>query len=90
FLRWRSLALNRIQANYDGNTPRVRVGAVALSTFYARVIINPNGRLNLQDIRVQSDEERRSLTQAQPAPASAPAAPVASAPVAEAAASAPA
>jgi hypothetical protein len=67
FLRWRSLALNRIQANYDGNTPRVRVGAVALSTFYARVIINPNGRLNLQDIRVQPSEERRSLTQSEPA-----------------------
>lgn len=83
FLRWRSLALNRIQANYDGNTPHVRVGAVALSTFYARVIINPNGRLNLQDIRVQSDEERRSLTQSEPAPASTPAA-------APAAASAPA
>ena len=74
FLRWRSLALNRIQANYDGNTPHVRVGAVALSTFYARVIINPNGRLNLQDIRVQPSEERRSLTQAEPQAASAPAA----------------
>lgn len=79
FLRWRSLALNRIQANYDGNTPHVRVGAVALSTFYARVIINPNGRLNLQDIRVQPEEERRSLTQAEPAPASAPQASPASA-----------
>ncbi|WP_426394241.1 DUF748 domain-containing protein [Ralstonia sp. R-29] len=77
FLRWRSLALNRIQANYDGNTPHVRVGAVALSTFYARVIINPNGRLNLQDIRVKPEEERRSLTQAEPASASTPAAPVA-------------
>ncbi|CAJ0690458.1 hypothetical protein LMG19089_00669 [Ralstonia edaphis] len=86
FLRWRSLALNRIQANYDGTTPRVRVGAVALSTFYARVIINPNGRLNLQDIRVQPTEERRSLTQSEPASAaaSAPAAApvVASAPAA--------
>ena len=70
FLRWRSLALNRIQANYDGTTPRVRVGAVALSTFYARIIINPNGRLNLQDIRVQPTEERRSLTQSEPASAS--------------------
>lgn len=74
FLRWRSLALNRIQANYDGSTPHVRVGAVALSTFYARVIINPNGRLNLQDIRVQPTEERRSLTQSEPAQGSAPAA----------------
>ncbi|MGN7100423.1 DUF748 domain-containing protein [Ralstonia holmesii] len=74
FLRWRSLALNRIQANYDGTTPRVRVGAVALSTFYARIIINPNGRLNLQDIRVQPTEERRSLTQSEPASASAAAA----------------
>ena len=89
FLRWRSLALNRIQANYDGTTPRVRVGAVALSTFYARIIINPNGRLNLQDIRVQPAEERRSLTQSEPASASATAASapaaapaVASAPVA--------
>ncbi|KFX30507.1 DUF748 domain-containing protein [Ralstonia solanacearum] len=74
FLRWRSLTLNRIQANYDGTTPRVRVGALALSTFYARIIINPNGRLNLQDIRVQPTEEHRSLTQAQAAtgPASAP------------------
>lgn len=89
FLRWRSLALNRIQANYDGNTPHVRVGAVALSTFYARVIINPNGRLNLQDIRVQSDEERRSLTQSEPAPASTPAAaPVAASAPASAPASA--
>jgi len=70
FLRWRSLALNRIQANYDGTTPHVRVAAVALSTFYARIIINPNGRLNLQDIRVQPTEERRSLTQSEPAPAS--------------------
>ncbi|KFL21898.1 DUF748 domain-containing protein [Ralstonia pickettii] len=74
FLRWRSLALSRIQANYDGTTPRVRVGAVALSTFYARIIINPNGRLNLQDIRVQPTEERRSLTQSEPASASAAAA----------------
>ncbi|MCO5398326.1 DUF748 domain-containing protein [Ralstonia soli] len=74
FLRWRSLALNRIQANYDGNTPHVRVGAVALSTFYARIIINPNGRLNLQDIRVQPEEERRSLTQSEPTSASTPAA----------------
>lgn len=82
FLRWRSLALNRIQANYDGNTPRVRVGAVALSTFYARVIINPNGRLNLQDIRVQPSEERRSLTQSEPAPAAASAPVAASAPAA--------
>jgi len=90
FLRWRSLALNRIQANYDGNTPHVRVGAVALSSFYSRVIINPNGRLNLQDIRVQSDEERRSLTQAEPRPtsaASAPAAQVAQAPASTPAAS---
>ncbi|AXV91665.1 MULTISPECIES: DUF748 domain-containing protein [Ralstonia solanacearum species complex] len=74
FLRWRSLALNRIQASYDGATPRVRVGALALSTFYARIIINPNGRLNLQDIRVQPTEEHRSLTQAAPGPASSPAA----------------
>lgn len=90
FLRWRSLALNRIQVNYDGNTPHVRVGAVALSSFYSRVIINPNGRLNLQDIRVQSDEERRSLTQAEPRPtsaASAPAAQVAQAPASTPAAS---
>ncbi|MFP4595620.1 DUF748 domain-containing protein, partial [Ralstonia sp.] len=88
FLRWRSLALNRIQANYDGTTPHVRVGAVALSTFYARIIINPNGRLNLQDIRVQPTEERRSLTQSEPAsaPAAQTAAPAPTPAVAESAA----
>nr|WP_311528282.1 DUF748 domain-containing protein [uncultured Ralstonia sp.] len=90
FLRWRSLALNRIQANYDGNTPHVRVGGVALSSFYARVIINPNGRLNLQDIRVQSDEERRSLTQSEPASGAAASAPAAAPVVAPAPVTAPA
>ncbi|MHC6052703.1 DUF748 domain-containing protein [Ralstonia solanacearum] len=89
FLRWRSLALNRIQANYDGATPRVRVGALALSTFYARIIINPNGRLNLQDIRVQPTEEHRSLTQAQAVPGAA-SSPVAAPGGAVVAASAPA
>jgi hypothetical protein len=90
FLRWRSLALNRIQARYDGETPHVRVGAVALSTFYARIIINPNGRLNLQDIRVQPEEERRSLTQAQPTTGSAPVAAQAGSPASAVAATAPA
>lgn len=90
FLRWRSLALNRIQVRYDGDTPHVRVGAVALSTFYARIIINPNGRLNLQDIRVQPEEARRSLTQSEPAAASAPAAAQAVAPASAVATAAPA
>ncbi|WP_454727187.1 MULTISPECIES: DUF748 domain-containing protein [Cupriavidus] len=84
FLRWRSLAVNGIDFVMDESKGpmKVGVGSVALSDFYARVILNANGRLNLQDVMAGGAAHgeaapNTSLTQANPAsapPASAPAA----------------
>ncbi|MCO4888194.1 DUF748 domain-containing protein [Cupriavidus sp. WGtm5] len=80
FLRWRSLAVSGIDFAMDESKGpmRVSLGNVALSDFYARVILNANGRLNLQDVMAGGAEKGEaapstSLTQANPA--SAPAAP---------------
>lgn len=80
FLRWRSLAVSGIDFAMDESKGplRVSLGNVALSDFYARVILNANGRLNLQDVMAGGAAKGEaapstSLTQANPA--SAPAAP---------------
>ncbi|PZX34098.1 conserved hypothetical protein, DUF748 [Cupriavidus phytorum] len=80
FLRWRSLAVSGIDFAMDESKGpmRVSLGNIALSDFYARVILNANGRLNLQDVLAGGAEKGEaapstSLTQANPA--SAPAAP---------------
>ncbi|SOZ39028.1 DUF748 domain-containing protein [Cupriavidus neocaledonicus] len=84
FLRWRSLAVSGIDFAMDESKGpmRVSLGNIALSDFYARVILNANGRLNLQDVLAGGAEKGEaapstSLTQANPSstPASAPAAP---------------
>ncbi|MBI5102482.1 MAG: DUF748 domain-containing protein [Nitrospirae bacterium] len=45
---WNNLNINGIDAGY--NPTRWHIREVALSEFYARLIINPNGRLNLQEV----------------------------------------
>ncbi|WP_211958287.1 DUF748 domain-containing protein, partial [Cupriavidus numazuensis] len=79
FLRWRSLAVSGIDFNMDDSKGPMRVALnnIALSDFYARVILNANGRLNLQDVMAGGAakgeaQPATSLTQANPA--SAPAA----------------
>lgn len=94
FLRWRSLAVNGIDFAMDEAKGPMKVGVagIALSDFYARVILNANGRLNLQDVMAGGAAKGEaapttSLTQASPAPASAAGAPApVPAPVASAAA----
>ncbi|EHP38274.1 hypothetical protein OR16_38192 [Cupriavidus basilensis OR16] len=96
FLRWRSLAVSGIDFAMDEAKGPMKVGVagVALSDFYARVILNANGRLNLQDVMAGGAAKGEaapstSLTQANPASApaaSAPAPAPAPAPVATAAA----
>ncbi|WP_455288200.1 DUF748 domain-containing protein [Cupriavidus necator] len=80
FLRWRSLAVSGIDFAMDESKGpmRVSLGDVTLSDFYARVILNANGRLNLQDVMAGGAAKGEaapstSLTQANPA--SAPATP---------------
>ncbi|WP_077003351.1 DUF748 domain-containing protein [Variovorax sp. KK3] len=50
-LSWKTLNLRGLQVNMAPNTPlSVDVRETTLSDFFARVIIDPNGRLNLQDL----------------------------------------
>lgn len=85
FLTWQTLALDNLDVRWAAHAPLdADLGRIRLQGFYGRVIVNPDGRLNLAHIVRQPDEEAaRSLT----TPAASGAA---SAPVPAAAASAPA
>ena len=48
FLRWKSFYLGKIEARLNPNS--VSIGEVALSDFFARVIVSPEGKLNLLQI----------------------------------------
>jgi hypothetical protein len=50
-LQWKALNVPGIDlAMVPGTAMRVEVREAALSDFYARVIVNPSGRINLQDV----------------------------------------
>lgn len=87
FLRWRTLAVSGIDFDMDDSKGPLKVGInnVSLSDFYARVILNANGRLNLQDVMAGGTAQGQpapstSLTQANPASAPAASASVPAAP----------
>ncbi|SFO01461.1 protein of unknown function [Formivibrio citricus] len=78
FLRWRTLALNGINAQSE--PARLDLNEIALTDFYSRLILSKSGRLNLQDILVQNGQatsitsgETASAPAAKPETASAPA-----------------
>jgi len=50
FLKWKSLFVGGIQANV--NPLRLEINEVALSDFYSRLIVYPNGTLNLREMLV--------------------------------------
>ncbi|GAB3630263.1 hypothetical protein PTE30175_03669 [Pandoraea terrae] len=66
FMRWNSLAVQKINVAVGAGKPNVQIGNVALSTFYARLIISPNGHLNLADVVGNKQEAPKSLTRANP------------------------
>ena len=80
FLRWNSLSANGINFNLGSGPPKLHIAGLALANFYARVILNKSGRLNLRDVTANPEEARTSLTRerpssglgATPAPTSAP------------------
>ena len=75
FVRWNSLSFDRIDFGLGEGQPQVHVGAIALSDFYARLILNSNGRMNLSDITSNPAQAPKSLTReqtGQAAPASTP------------------
>jgi outer membrane protein OmpA-like peptidoglycan-associated protein len=48
FLRWKSLYFGDV--DFQLEPARLNIGEIALSDFYSRLILNPQGRLNLADI----------------------------------------
>jgi hypothetical protein len=75
FVRWNSLSFDRIDFGLGEGKPKVHIGAIALSDFYARIILNANGQLNLKDITSNPSQAPKSLTRAQNGPAEPAAAP---------------
>lgn len=72
FLRWKLLSANGVDIAWKNQALNADLGRIALQDFYGRVIINPNGRLNLADIASRgAGQEARSLTTPQAAPGTA-------------------
>jgi hypothetical protein len=64
FAGWRSLALSNLKANYDeARGTDVDASRVTFAGFYGRVVLDPQGRLNLKDVVAHQTGEAQSLTQ---------------------------
>ena len=66
FVRWNSFSVNRMNLSLGSGQPKIHIGALALSNFYARIILNSDGKLNLSDITANPQEAPTSLTRAHP------------------------
>ncbi len=66
FLKWKSLALSNMDVGI--NPFYVNIDGVALTDFYARVIINPKGVINLQEIMVEKKGETGKGTEEKASP----------------------
>lgn len=63
FLRWKLLSAKGLDIGWKNQALNADLGRIALQDFYGRIIINPNGRLNLADIADRSaGQEAKSLT----------------------------
>jgi len=65
FLRWRTLNASKIDIDQSGDTPRIHVDTLVLSSFYARVIVNADGNLNLSHVVGKPEEAPVSVTRAE-------------------------
>ena len=65
FLRWKSLSFGGIDVKLAPFA--LAIDQVALNDFFARVIIDPSGHINLQDIVRSDPGDKKSLTAATPA-----------------------
>jgi uncharacterized protein involved in outer membrane biogenesis len=89
FLRWSTLTARGLDVRMGENAPQLSIAGLTLNDFYARVIINAGGRVNLQDVvsnpatapvsvtAVQTPATAASVAQAKPAAATSTAAPAA-------------
>jgi uncharacterized protein involved in outer membrane biogenesis len=70
FLRWSSLSASGMTIRIGEETPHVDIRGLAMDDFYARVIVNANGRLNLQDVVAGPEAPAAvSVTEVRTAPA---------------------
>ena len=73
-LSWKQLRLDGLDvALAPGQGPQVSIGSSLLSDFFARIVIDPSGRINLQDI-VKSDGKAAPASTSTAAAPTAPAA----------------
>ncbi|GLQ51107.1 DUF748 domain-containing protein [Dyella flava] len=77
FLSWNSLVATGMKVRMGQGAPQVDIGGLALNDFYARVIVNANGRINVQDVVSNPAQAPVSVTRAEngsapPAPANTP------------------
>ena len=61
FLRWKSLSFGGVDVRLQPLS--VGVEQIALNDFYARIIIDPSGRINLQNIVRSHPSDQKSLTE---------------------------
>ena len=64
FLKWNSLSFSDLNVGYAPLS--VDIKGIALTDFYSRVIVNPQGTLNLQEIMQESEPEKETSPSAQP------------------------
>ncbi|WP_027213920.1 DUF748 domain-containing protein [Burkholderia sp. WSM2232] len=62
FAGWRSLALSGLKADYDERGTSVDAERVTFSRFYGRVLLNAQGKLNLNDVVAHESGAAQSLT----------------------------
>jgi uncharacterized protein involved in outer membrane biogenesis len=74
-LKWKSLGLDAFQ--FDLEPFQLRIGEINLTEFYSRLILGADGKINLQKLAVQK-EEQKGDPPAQDKPAETPAAAAAS------------
>ncbi len=65
FLKWETLHLDKMDIGYKPLS--VKIGEVALSDFYSRIIINSDGTMNVQNIIKKEDKPEELDEPAQPA-----------------------
>jgi len=75
FLRWGSFSAKGINFRLGSGPPKVHVASLDLGNFFARIILNSDGRLNLRDVTANPEQAPTSLTRAHGAPGATPAAP---------------
>ena len=66
-LRWHACRASDIEAEMGEGPPTVRIGALALTDFDARVLLNTDGRLNISDMLASPQSAPAAPTRAPPA-----------------------